>query len=257
MRADCITSPASPKRAAAILLAGLALSGLAMFIDAPVAAFCQRFQPAGDLHLGGDLRRTLEWLQQFGDLATSIIIALCIWLLDPANRRTLARAFLALLGSGLIVQALKMLAGRPRPRVIFGHPKPGFDAAVQFTGPFRQYPLPRSGPSGLSEYASRHAWEFWNHIGSDLWSFPSSHTAAAAGLAVILTRLYPPLRPLLWTLVSIVGTTRVLLGAHFPSDVIAGAAIGYSLVEVLFRPRSGQPTHAAPGHRAPPTNPST
>jgi membrane-associated phospholipid phosphatase len=235
MRADCITSPASPKRVLITLLTGLALAGLALLIDAPVATFCQRFQPAGDLHLGGDLKRTLEWLQQFGDIATCIIIALCIWLLDPANRRNLWRALLALLASGLAVQALKMFAGRPRPRVVFGHPKPGYDAVVQFTGPLREYPLPRTSASGLTEYASRHAWEFWNHIGSDLWSFPSSHTSAAAGLAVILARLYPPLRPLLWTLVAIVGTSRVLLGAHFPSDVIAGAAIGYAFTALLFR----------------------
>lgn len=243
MRADCITRPASPQRVAAILLAGLALAGLAMLIDAPVATFCQRFQPGGDFHLGGDVKRTLEWLQQFGDIATCVIIAWCIWLLDPANRRNLGRAFVALLGSGLIVLALKMLAGRPRPRVIFGHPKPGYDAVVQFTGPLREYPLPRTTAAGLTEYLSRHSWEFWNHIGSDLWSFPSSHTSAAAGLAVILSRLYPTLRPLVWTLLGIVAASRVVLGSHFPSDVIAGAAVGYAAVEILFRPSTDQMPH--------------
>lgn len=232
MRADCITP--SPKRVGLVLVLGLALASLALLIDAPVATFCQRFQPRGDLRLGGDVRRTLEWLQQFGDVATCLICALCIWLLDPARRRDLPRALIALLGVWGVVQAAKMLAGRPRPRVVFGDPKPGFDAAVQFTLPWQQYPLPRPDPQGITTYVMHHAWDLG--IGSDLWSFPSSHTSAATALAVILSRLYPPLRPLVWSLVACVGLSRVLLGAHFPSDVIAGAALGYAAATFIFRP---------------------
>lgn len=231
MRSDCITP--SPRRVAVVLVSGLALAALALFLDPPIATFAQRLQPGGDIHLGGDVRRTIEWLQQFGDAATCLICAICIWLLDPARRRDLPRALLALLGTWGVVQAIKMLAGRPRPRVVFGHPQPGFDAIVQFTPPWRAYPLPHTD-HGVTTYVLQHAWTLGH--GSDLWSFPSSHTSAAAALAVVLSRLYPRLTPLVWFLVACVGVGRVVLGAHFPSDVIAGAAVGYAAATLLFRP---------------------
>lgn len=237
MRADCIPTPANPRRVLTILLLGLLLAAASLPLDPAIAQFCRRLQPGGDLRLGGDFRRTLELLQQFGDVATCTICAIVIWLLDPARRRHLLQALLALVGSVAVVQTIKILAGRPRPRVIFGNPKPGYDGVIQFTGPFRPYPLPRTGPGETTEYLLRHSWEVWGGISSDLWSFPSSHTSAAAGLAVVLARFYPPLRPLVWSLVVIVAIARVVFGAHFPSDVIAGGVLGYAMTALFLKIR--------------------
>jgi len=57
-------------------------------------------------------------------------------------------------------------------------------------------------------------------------SFPSGHTAASFAAATALAMAYPRARPLLYLSATAVGPSRIHLGHHFPSDVIAGGAIG-------------------------------
>jgi undecaprenyl-diphosphatase len=60
----------------------------------------------------------------------------------------------------------------------------------------------------------------------DQFSFPSGHTITAFAVSVTLSRAYPELATgLLFCAVSI-AASRILLGMHFLSDVLAGAAIG-------------------------------
>ncbi len=63
----------------------------------------------------------------------------------------------------------------------------------------------------------------------DQFSFPSGHTITAFAVALSLSLFYPSLAiGLLFCAVS-VAASRILLGMHFFSDVLAGAAIGTSL----------------------------
>lgn len=63
----------------------------------------------------------------------------------------------------------------------------------------------------------------------DQFSFPSGHTITAFSVAVSLLRFYPSLAVgLLFCAIS-VAASRILLGMHFLSDVLAGAAIGTGL----------------------------
>lgn len=57
-------------------------------------------------------------------------------------------------------------------------------------------------------------------------SFPSSHAANAAALAVVLSRRWRRLAPALWILAALVAGSRLYLNRHFPSDVLGGAVIG-------------------------------
>ena len=60
----------------------------------------------------------------------------------------------------------------------------------------------------------------------DQFSFPSGHTITAFAVAVSLAHFYPGLAfGLLFCALS-VASSRILLGMHFLSDVVAGAAIG-------------------------------
>jgi undecaprenyl-diphosphatase len=63
----------------------------------------------------------------------------------------------------------------------------------------------------------------------DQFSFPSGHTITAFAVSIALAGFYPDLAiGLLFCAIS-VAASRILLGMHFLSDVLAGAAIGSML----------------------------
>lgn len=63
--------------------------------------------------------------------------------------------------------------------------------------------------------------------GSDAMSFPSAHSAAAACMAAVLWERYGPEAGIpAAAIASLVAVSRIQIGRHFPSDVIAGLAIG-------------------------------
>jgi undecaprenyl-diphosphatase len=67
-------------------------------------------------------------------------------------------------------------------------------------------------------------------------SFPSGHSAAAFAFATGASVELPPLAPALLPLAAAVAYSRVHTGVHYPSDVVAGVAIGIgagALAEVL------------------------
>ena len=61
-------------------------------------------------------------------------------------------------------------------------------------------------------------------------AFPSGHAMHIGALASAFTRLYPRLGPMVWGLGSVIAATRVILLAHWASDVLAGLALG-ALIE--------------------------
>ncbi len=60
----------------------------------------------------------------------------------------------------------------------------------------------------------------------DPFSFPSGHTLHAVAFGALLSAFYPAFAPLLAVFAMLVGVARVVLGLHYPSDVLAGAALG-------------------------------
>ena len=61
----------------------------------------------------------------------------------------------------------------------------------------------------------------------DHFSFPSGHTLHAVAFGLVALFYYPLLAMVLIPFIAMVGISRVVLGLHYPSDVLAGAAIGY------------------------------
>jgi membrane-associated phospholipid phosphatase len=98
--------------------------------------------------------------------------------------------FVALALPGLVVTVVKRLIGRVRPSVV---------------GPFAYVPF-----SWRPDYAS----------------MPSGHATTAFAVAVAFGALWPRARPLLWLYALLIALSRVIIAAHYPSDVIAGACVG-------------------------------
>lgn len=99
--------------------------------------------------------------------------------------------FVAVAVPGLVVTIVKRLIGRARP--------------YMEAGPFEFVPFGWS-----AAYAS----------------LPSGHGTTSFAAAFALASLFPRWRVSLWCLAGLIAASRVIVGAHFPSDVIAGAVIG-------------------------------
>ncbi|MFB6242368.1 MAG: phosphatase PAP2 family protein [Candidatus Nanosalina sp.] len=65
--------------------------------------------------------------------------------------------------------------------------------------------------------------------GSFTYSFPSGHAATAFLMASVLSARYPGLRRFLYGLAALIALTRVLLGLHYLTDVLAGSVIGLGI----------------------------
>jgi membrane-associated phospholipid phosphatase len=68
------------------------------------------------------------------------------------------------------------------------------------------------------------------------WSFPSSHATSTTAAAVAYSRLLRRRWPLL--AIPVMTTSRVMLGVHYPSDVMAGTVIGAVMGRWVARGRA-------------------
>lgn len=68
---------------------------------------------------------------------------------------------------------------------------------------------------------------------ADSWSFPSGHTCSSFAAAYALTRGLGKKGGLFYILAAAISLSRLYIGVHYPSDVLAGAVIG-TLVSVLI-----------------------
>jgi membrane-associated phospholipid phosphatase len=121
---------------------------------------------------------------------------------------------LALLFCGVTVNVLKILIHRPRPWV---------------------------EPPGLASW-----WDGTRlAIGeSGLRSFPSAESATTFAIVMVIGFFLPRTRAALLVVAALVAAGRVIVGAHFPSDVIAGAMLGTAVGQCVVRraARRGQVT---------------
>ncbi len=204
-RNSAVPPPVPIARLGLVLLAAAVLTVAFQPFDAAI------YEGVVGLRLRGDLKREVETIQQFGQATTSVVGVVLIAFASPHRVRRLLDWGLAAAATGGAVMALRMVIGRARPK---------FGNADVFLGPFQTYVVnPRSGAA--------HAWSLDKPISSDLWSMPSAHTAFAMVMAVFVSAMYPRLRMPMLALAVIVGVSRLLVGAHYPTDVIVGGAVGY------------------------------
>jgi len=150
-----------------------------------------------------------DWLTDFGKSVRLLVpiglLLAAIAVVDSPALARMSRCVLAALAvrlgflfaavalPGLVFTIAKRLIGRARPLV------------EGSAAPFSYRPL------GWSvEYAS----------------FPSGHATDAFAIATAVGALWPRTRPIMWTYAVLIAISRIVLTAHFPSDVIAGAVVG-------------------------------
>src|SRR5882762_11297589 len=111
---------------------------------------------------------------------------------DAARHQAFAAAALAVLVGILTFKVLKRAVGRKRPCAI-----------------------------------EPHCWA--TLLPPDQFSFPSGHSITAFAVAISLGVFFPAAYPLLLFFAASVAASRVLLGMHFLSDVLAGSLLGAAL----------------------------
>jgi len=67
----------------------------------------------------------------------------------------------------------------------------------------------------------------------DRFSFPSGHAAAAMSVALGYGLAFPVAAPVLVPLALLVGFSRVVLGVHYPGDVLAGQTLAVLTAALL------------------------
>ncbi len=138
--------------------------------------------------------RTLNALMRvitvFGGAVFSVGIVLLLLLVsDGRTKQAASVAAVGLAGSFLIVQCIKKTVKRFRPYLVI--------AEIKLLGkPLKDH------------------------------SFPSGHTTSIFSIVTAFALAFPALAVWFYGLAALVGVSRVYLGFHYPSDVLAGILIG-------------------------------
>lgn len=189
---------------AAWLCYALTMIGLAaLALDRPVGFFGRRW-PA-------ELVEVADWLSEFGlsgfYLIPAALIGVAVNLTDWAK----------LTGRRLLViynwTCLSLF-------VLIGVGIPGL------LGTFLKHFIGRARPN---HFADQGAFSFQPFSGSSFAGMPSGHSCTVGSVATILVLLFPSTRYVVIPLALAVGTSRIILFSHYPSDVIAGLAFGSGL----------------------------
>jgi len=168
--------------------------------DLPLSAFCQSMNPHVTAFFAVITHLGVSTWYLIGTAALFFIFRLMMHNRDQAQRMFYLFSVVAL--SGLATNLIKWIAGRWRPNV-----------------------FPTSGLYGFELFG-------W---GYEQTSFPSGHATTICSLAFALSVLYPRWR-LLWLSVALlVCLSRVVIGAHYPSDVLMGAYVGIFTAILLRR----------------------
>ncbi len=182
--------------------AGMAVAAM-LTIDRPLARWIEAEYQAGRAWY----RPFFDALDTLGDSAYALwptgVALLLIGLLRWAGRARgawvqpvaarVGYVFATVALSGLAVNLLKGLFGRARPRMLFA-----------------------DGTYGMQ----------WFVFDSDYASFPSGHTTTAFALAGCVALLFPRWGWLALPVAALVGVARVVMGSHYPADVLMGAGVG-------------------------------
>jgi membrane-associated phospholipid phosphatase len=168
-------------------------------------------------HADVPIERAAEVLTWGADEHLLIVAAMVGWLVTRKSEEPLRRLsthfLLCSLSSAVLPHILKALIDQERPD------------RLTVSGHWRGVPF-----SGKSEDA-----------------FPSGHALHVGALASAATLLPPKTRNLVWATGALLVGTRVVLLAHWFTDVLAGLGLGVIVERLLRRMTKPMPIHGGPG----------
>jgi lipid A 4'-phosphatase len=162
-------------------------------------------------NINSQTKSLFETLTHFGDSLYFFVPTILIWatikIIQNKNKIVLTISdisifiFFNILFSGIAVQIFKHILGRPRPPLFHSNNLSTID---------------------IFNFDSR-----WH-------SFPSGHTATIFAFIFCLIFLFPKIKNILITIAVIIASTRVIVGAHYVSDIFGGALVAY-ITSILLR----------------------
>jgi membrane-associated phospholipid phosphatase len=190
-----------------LIIAVVALAAIAgsFLLDTPVKHLVL------DSHSGHWSRSPIAGrLSEYGDWPELMLLGvigtlIARWFRNVRWQRILIAAMIASTLAGMTVNLSRLTTGRTRPR-----------AAVE-----------------MGWYGPRHA-EKWLIGEADFNSFPSGHTATAVGFAGVILFAAPGWGLLALVAASSVALSRILLGAHHPSDVVTAATMALVIAWLVW-----------------------
>lgn len=209
-----------------VLAACCAVSAVALAAtdaDSAISSALRQLEMPGGLKIPGDLAKAIDLSEVFGHgMGVAAILVSVLLLVAPVKRPAVWVAILITLASGVASNGMKSLFVRVRPhsagviRVEDGLAKT--DSNPQLAPPL----------SAGQELVPVSIWD------SRQRSFPSGHAATAWGLAIGLSLVFPRGVGLFACFATLASLQRITSGAHFPTDVLAGAAIAFVLSACLL-----------------------
>ena len=165
----------------------------------------------------GDLTRVLNLSEFFAHGFGLCVLCLGIWLMIPERRRQLPRLLSCAIFPSIAAHFIKLLIRRWRPIKYYDE------------NSVAHFPVDQSetwlGFVSLDSLNVRYPTQ----------SFPSAHTALTWGLAIGLSYMFPKGRWLFVGLAVLASLQRISSAAHWTSDVLAGAAIGFLIAGGLVQ----------------------
>jgi membrane-associated phospholipid phosphatase len=162
----------------------------------------------------GDIERELAALGQWGQFSSILIVGVILLCVQPARWRRIFDLALASFAVWVVSVLFKLGLGRARPK----HDEPyTFDGWLLGTGE----------PDAIREITGASHYDFA--------SFPSSHTSAAVVLSVFIAMIWPRLGVLAFVMTLVVGLSRFAFAAHWASDILGGALIGFLVGYPIIR----------------------
>lgn len=165
-----------------------------------------------------------ETIRYFGSITGAAIAYFVVLAIHPKGWRAANTALVAVLAADALGVLVKDSVGRLRPNHASTH--------LAFMRPFEALTIDAtrltSKVKGIVTKAKP------SKMDDAPVSFPSGEATAAFALATVLSILYPKLRPIVYTAAVLTALARVLAGAHYISDVTAGAVLGTLAAGYIF-----------------------